>query len=79
MKTYVFRDDTTIQLADSIRESDQKIWAKITKGNTFVDGSMVEMQTAIQKRNMGEESYIVPNFDLSAYSSIGNMYPTLIH
>ena len=48
------------------------MWAKITKDNTYVDGSMPEMKIAIQKRAIGEESYMIPNSDYSAYSSIGN-------
>ena len=47
------------------------MWAKITKDNTFVEGGMIEMQEAIQKRAMGEGSYMIPSFDYSAYSSIG--------
>ena len=46
------------------------MWAKITKDNTFVEGGMIEMQEAIQKRAMGEGSYMIPSFDYSAYSSI---------
>ena len=42
-----------------------------SKDNTFVEGGMVEMQEAIQKRAMGEGSYMIPSFDYSAYSSIG--------
>ena len=62
-----------MNLANSSRESDQNMWAKITKDNTYVDGSMPEMKIAIQKRAIGEESYMIPNSDYSAYSSIGNV------
>ena len=79
LKIYVFRDDTTSQLADSSRESEQKLWAKITKDNTYVKGNSIEMQEAIIKRSMGQESLLVPNFDYSAHSSKGNIQLLRFH
>ena len=62
-----------MNLANSSRLSDQNMWAKITKDNTYVDGSMPEMKIGIQKRAIGEESFMIPTWSYSAISSIGNV------